>query len=337
MNTILEQYESSKDVILNNYCSGCGACINTCPYRKLNKNSAVIIFECSENHGRCDMVCPAVKTDHENLQKKFFNSISPNPMGNVIKIYKSRAGTRFQPNLTEKKTVTALNCFILNSGISKKILMTKTGKDFLPEPFFAETDDEIINSGKTIHSTSPILSLLNLSGEKNYSFTGLPCQILSIAKTEVLEKKYFKPFLPDIKISLFCTWALYPQQYSDYLQTKLENNDLKACQITSGKDKKIIFEFMDNSKKQENLDEIKKLIRKSCTVCTDLTGEYSDISVGDLETDNSFNTLIVRTVKGLELVKKAVEKNYLEIFPYPKEAQLMLETASTNKKKKIFS
>lgn len=337
MNTTTGKYLSSKDVIMNHDCSGCGACTNICPYRKFGKNSPVDIFQCTEPIGRCDLVCPMTKTDHQDLQKKNLNTMDFSPLGSIIGIYKSRAGKRFKSLFTQKKTVTALNCFILKSQTSQKILTTRIDKNLKPKPFFAENEDQVINSGKTIHSTAPVLSMVNLSKEKGYSLTGLPCQILSIAKMNTLDEKFLRPVLPEIKISLFCTWGLYPDEYSNYLKKNTGKKELNNCLIPPGKEKKIIFKFSDKSSQENKLDEIKQFIRKSCSSCTDLTGEYSDISVGDCETDSAFNTLIIRTQKGLEIVNRAVQDRYLEISPYPEEALLMLKTASLNKKKKNFS
>lgn len=331
MNKALSQYKSSKDVITNQECIGCGACINICPYRKLNYDSAVIIFECTNEKGKCDFVCPKTKVSNQ-----FNQTEKASPIGKVLKIYKSKAGTKFHDLFAEKKTVTALNCFILKSQISQKILMAKTQKDLKTIPFFAKTEDEIINFSQTNYCSSPMLEPVNLSKEPSYSFTGLPCQVLSLAKFETLDENFTKPYLPEIKISLFCTWSLIPSLYSKYLKNKFPGKKLIKSSISSPNEKKIYFEFSDHSKSEKNLEEIKHFIRNGCTSCTDLTGEFSDISVGDCETDPEFNTLIIRTSKGLDLVNNAVKNNYLEIFEYPEDTKIMLEKASVNKKDKTF-
>lgn len=330
MNSPIRKHDSSEDVILNSHCTGCGACINICPYRKLNKNGAVIVFNCSHTQGKCDNVCPMT-----NSQNYFSARDKTSPIGNILEIYRSKAGKKFKNFFTAKKTVTALNCFILNSSASKKILMTKTGKNLRPIPFFAGTEEEIINLSQTNYCSSPLLSSVNLSEENSYSFTGLPCHILSLAKFEKLDSCFQKPFLPEIKISLFCTWSLDPEGYARYLSKNFKDKKIKASYMIPGSQKKIFFEFDDGSKTEKNLDEIKPFVRKGCSICTDLTGEYSDISVGDCETDQNFNTLIIRTEKGSDLVRNAVKSSYLEIYDYPEKTRIMLENASISKKEKI--
>ncbi|MDY0132378.1 MAG: Coenzyme F420 hydrogenase/dehydrogenase, beta subunit C-terminal domain [Desulforegulaceae bacterium] len=333
MNSTNNLYKTSKEVIENFNCIGCGACINICPYRKLNKNNAVRIFNCNNSGGKCDLVCPKTIADTKSLTKNTSPENQTSYMGNVLKIYKSKSGKRFENLFSAKKTITALNCFILKSKVSKKILMTKTKKDLSPFPFFAESEEEIINFSKTNYCSSSPLGLVNLSKEKNYSFTGLPCQILSLAKFETLDKNFQKPFLPEIKISLFCTWSLNPEKYSNYLKKNFKNKEIKSCFINPSNKNKIFFELNDNSTAELNIDEIRKFIRKGCASCTDLTGKYSDISVGDCETDKNFNTLIIRTQKGRELVNNAVKNNYLEISDYPENTKTMLEKAAQNKSK----
>ena len=61
------------------------------------------------------------------------------------------------------------------------------------------------------------------------------------------------------------------------------------------------------------LKEIDEYVRQSCRTCDDFTAEYADISVGGVGCPNSYSTIIARTEKGLELLKKAEMAGYLEL------------------------
>ncbi|MGM0417331.1 MAG: Coenzyme F420 hydrogenase/dehydrogenase, beta subunit C-terminal domain [Thermodesulfobacteriota bacterium] len=332
MNTLNGFHDKCLDIIDNGYCIGCGACINLCPYKDLSKGKAVSLFSCPENSGKCDIFCPQTKTDHGYLHKKIFNETNNNPPGKVLNIYKSRAGKKSGAGSNKKKTVTALNLFIIDSKIVKKTLLTKTDKDFTPVSFFAETQNQILNSGSTNYCSSSPIAEVNKKKEKNYAFTGLPCHIRALAKMECAKKEFKPDYLPDLKISLFCSWSLDPEKYTDYLNKNFTYSGSFSTKITS--DNKPVIIFQNDSKNiiKKDLEDIRPFIRKGCALCTDLTGEYSDISVGDCENDDKYNILIARTQKGLEIINNAANSGYIEIENCPENDINLLEKACFNKK-----
>jgi coenzyme F420 hydrogenase subunit beta len=58
--------------------------------------------------------------------------------------------------------------------------------------------------------------------------------------------------------------------------------------------------------------------------------------VGSTESDYSWNTLIIRTAKGVKLAKDAVTNGVIEIKEYPDKLLPMLRTAVFNKKKRVL-
>jgi coenzyme F420-reducing hydrogenase beta subunit len=67
-----------------------------------------------------------------------------------------------------------------------------------------------------------------------------------------------------------------------------------------------------------------------------MTSEWSDVSVGVLEGKPDWNTLIIRTQTGEQLVKDACDEGYLETKPMPAENLKHLCTAAANKKKRAL-
>jgi|GEM_PF-5435636 coenzyme F420 hydrogenase subunit beta len=335
MDTIHGLYDKHLEIIDNGYCIGCGACINLCPYKELSKGKAVSLFSCPENSGKCDLFCPQTKTDQNDLHNKIFNENSNNPLGKVLNIYKSRAGKNSGALLNNKKTVTALNLFLIDNKLVKKILLTKTDKNFTPVSFFAETQNQILNSGNTNYCSSSPIAELNKKKENNYSFTGLPCHMKALAKMECAEKQFKPDYLPDFKISLFCSWALDPEKYTDYLNKNFTYCSSFSTKITSENKPEIIFQKDNKNTVRKDLVEIKPFVQKGCALCTDLTGEYSDISVGDCESDDKYNIIIARTQKSLEIIKKAANSGYIEIKECPEHNISLLEKACIIKKQNI--
>lgn len=89
-----------------------------------------------------------------------------------------------------------------------------------------------------------------------------------------------------------------------------------------------------------DLDEVNPIIRPACHACTDMTAEFSDISVGGArstdgwDVDKGWNQVIVRTEKGEKLLNLAREKGILEFKEVPETGLEKIKNASLSKKRK---
>ena len=84
------------------------------------------------------------------------------------------------------------------------------------------------------------------------------------------------------------------------------------------------------------VDDIRPFIRPSCRVCLDMTAELSDISVGTVEGKEGWNTVIVRTAKGEDLLTRAKKAGVIEIRPLTKNNLSHLKEASLLKKRRAL-
>jgi coenzyme F420 hydrogenase subunit beta len=88
-----------------------------------------------------------------------------------------------------------------------------------------------------------------------------------------------------------------------------------------------------------SLDEVTASVRGACWYCTDLTAEFSDLSVGSArlpegwEQAKGWNQVIVRTPMGQKLLNLAKEKGLLEFREVPGENLPNLKKASLGKKR----
>ncbi|MGW8321644.1 MAG: Coenzyme F420 hydrogenase/dehydrogenase, beta subunit C-terminal domain, partial [Thermodesulfobacteriota bacterium] len=85
------------------------------------------------------------------------------------------------------------------------------------------------------------------------------------------------------------------------------------------------------------LDEIRPLVPTGCQICPDMTSEWADVSVGVMEGKPEWNTLILRTDRGRELVEAACKEGLLVTEPMPEKNLGHLRTASMNKKKRALA
>ncbi|MCP4668112.1 MAG: hypothetical protein GY849_17315, partial [Deltaproteobacteria bacterium] len=75
----------------------------------------------------------------------------------------------------------------------------------------------------------------------------------------------------------------------------------------------------------------------SCLVCLDMTSEFSDISVGTVEGKEGWNTVLVRTAMGDELMSRAEESGIIETLAFPEDKLAHLKEASLLKKRRALN
>jgi len=93
--------------------------------------------------------------------------------------------------------------------------------------------------------------------------------------------------------------------------------------------------YKDGAKQEIEIEEIRQFINPACSYCWDMTAEFADVSVGSGRAKyHGWNTMIIRTEAGVELVNLAKKKGLLEIQPIPEENVVNLRKACLNKKKK---
>ena len=74
----------------------------------------------------------------------------------------------------------------------------------------------------------------------------------------------------------------------------------------------------------------------TCRYCLDMTSEFADISVGSVEGLKGWNTAIVRTRRGAELMEMARAKGKLETATLPPGNLAHLKEAARLKKKRAL-
>jgi coenzyme F420 hydrogenase subunit beta len=97
--------------------------------------------------------------------------------------------------------------------------------------------------------------------------------------------------------------------------------------------------YTTNGTVSVSLDEVIPCVRPSCWACTDMTSEWSDLSVGAArlpegwEEARAWNQVIVRTERGEELIARAKARGVLRFREVPAGAMEKLKKAAANKKR----
>jgi len=312
-------------------CSGCGACVGYCPYIRSFGERVAVIHECKICEGACYRVCPRTHTQFEVLRQKTFGSLETDPvLGAHDAVYFARAcDETIRSRGQYGGVVTALSIFALNLGFFECALMTG-GNYTSAKPLMNSSAGDILECAGSKYTASPTLSLFQEAikkGYKNIGVIGRPCQVTAARKMQQVAEINGERI--SFIIGLFCMESFSPEFYQFIKERQLdkyEKMDIPGNVQFSGAKGKVDIPFED----------IRKFIRKSCLVCYDPLSELADISVGSTEYDYGWNTLIIRTSKGSNLVREAVESSIIKIKPYPEELLPLLRKAVFNKKRRVL-
>jgi len=321
--------ELSHRIIDQDLCTLCGACADLCPYIKSHEGKIARLFSCDRTSGRCYAACP--KTD---LNENFHESA----LGDYRAIYMSKRGSKVSGKKFQNGgTVSALIMAALEKGVIDGAVLTGQ-KGILPDPRIVTTARDVLECASSKYIAAPTVACLNRASKEEYkslAIVGTPCQIRAVANlsSNPLEMANFKD-PTGLTIGVFCTWALEAEGFLSYLKHhEIDPSSILTMEIPPPPAENAIL-FLKEQEKKIPLEDLRKLVLKGCSVCPDMTALFCDLSVGALEENPEFNTLIVRTLRGEALVNQAVEEGFLEISPISQTIVENLTRAAANKQKK---
>lgn len=335
------QNELQEMVLNTGLCTGCGACIDLCPYFRSYRGKTAILFPCTLTQGRCFAFCPKVEVDLDKLsQGSFGKPYGDSPLGSYQTIMISKAGENVDNiGFQTGGTVSSLTLFALKKGYVDGAVLTDRD-ELLPVPRFVIEPEDVLKCASSKYTAAPTLSALNRAISKGFRKIGIvatPCQALAITlmrSNPLKDNDFIDPI--GLVIGIFCTWAMDFRAFEGFLSARVNISGIKKIDIPPPP-AEVMEIFMKRGKKITiPLDEVRELILEGCSYCIDMTAEFSDISVGVLEGHPDMNTLIVRTERGQEIVDKAIQEGYIMASAIPEENLQHLIWASLNKKRRAL-
>ena len=141
--------------------------------------------------------------------------------------------------------------------------------------------------------------------DNRIAMVGTPCEIMAASKLQ-----HYTDSPIDVKLGLFCMENFSYKYFVNLLKEyDLKMDDIEKFQI----DKGFVFLLLKTKETVKiPLSVAKRIIRKNCNICVELTSETSDISIGSIGSDDGWSTLIIRTKKGEEIVDGAIEQKFIE-------------------------
>jgi len=333
---VLGPNELVEDVFNRNLCIGCGACVNLCSYYKNHRGKTARLFPCDLSQGRCYAYCPKAEVDLDELSRQIWHlPYDGSPLGYYHTILAARAGAKMPPSPFQAGgTVSALITLALKNEIIDAAALTDR-QGLNPVAQLVTDWQEVAKFACSKYMAAPTLAAVNAAIQGNYTHLGVvatPCQLTAVAqmRTNPLAREDCTDPVA-LTIGLFCNWSLDTRQLSALLSEKLDIAAIRGMDIPPPPAGIMALET-DNGRVEIPLSEIKSLIPETCFICPDMTSEFSDVSVGMFEGHPGWNTLVIRSETGAELIKNAGDAGYLETKDLPPESIVKLTRAAGEKK-----
>jgi len=326
-----------KEVIDKGLCTVCGACVGDCPYMVFYRGKIRMLDFCNRTEGHCYEYCPRTYTDMDAISKKIHGaSYSGDEIGPVRQVLMARAGAaKTRTKGQYGGAVSALLALALDNSLIDAAILSKNTDDKFPSGFVARSAAQVLEGAGSNYMAYPALEALNRMPKDSKDRLGIvvtPCQAIAMAKM-VASPPTQRISMGNVRltIGLFCTWALAYDRFYEFLKNKVSPAKIKKFDIPPPPANRLDI-YIGKEVKSYPLDDIRNYRMPTCAYCLDMTAEFTDVSVGAAEGVEGWNTVIVRTQRGVDIIEDAKKKGKLEIKDLPVQNLTHLKEASLNKK-----
>lgn len=329
-----------EQVIDAGLCVACGACVKLCPHMIFRDGMVAAPDACGLEGGRCYDLCPQSASPGQPAKRQeLFDARSQDatgPLGPFTAVYAARATDgAIREGAQYGGVVTTLLCLALEQGLIGEAVVTKAGLRGAPQGLRVKTAPEVLSAGKSVYAAGAALSALNqaLAEDAGHKLgvVGLPCQSMAAASMKIHPKYPQAAQRLGLVIGLFCTLNMGARDLRGVLQQAGVTEPVQRGDFPpppAG-----VFQVWTEAGLNEiPLDDVYKAVLPGCSLCPDLTAELADISVGAVEGRLGWNTVLVRTDAGRELMDQAKSKGVLEYEELTPDDMAGLSGAAANKR-----
>ena len=294
---------------------------------------------CTLSDGQCYQYCPRTFVDMDAISQHVFGvPYSDDELGTTKEVLIARStDAAIKEKAQYGGTVTTLLSLAMEEGLIDSAILARTNVDKTPEAFLARTRQEVLQSAGSNYMACPVLETYNRLPEDNkdkLAMVTVPCQGIAATKMK-REQPQHRSSTDNIKlvIGLFCTWALAQDSFHRFLKATLNLPSVAKFDIPPPPANRFDV-YSSSGKVSLPLEQVREFTMSTCAYCLDMTSEFADISVGSVEGTEGWNTVIIRTDTGAELMAMAKKKGRLETDVLPAENLAHLKGAALNKKKR---
>jgi coenzyme F420 hydrogenase subunit beta len=296
-----------REVIKTGACVECGACVASCPVSAItgehidDKYIPKLTGECT-SCGICYAMCPRSFVLREDL------------IGNVKSIWKVR--TVDDHYHQDGGAVTSILAYMLDKNIISGAVVAcqSSEKPWMPIAKTVTTKDELYACGGTIYSHAQVVNEMIQGLKKNLAslaIVGTACNIDAVYRMEEHPAGFFKidQNASVFKISLFCTESFNYQDIITFLdKAGIDIRKVARFAISGGQ-----FKVTAGSEEHSwPIGDLDAAATSSCAFCQDFTGKHSDLSCGNIGSDEGWTTVLARTDRGLKVIKDAIRMGVIE-------------------------
>ena len=208
------QKELEEQVLRAGVCTGCGACVNLCPYQTIHHDRTVTLHACDLAQGRCYACCPRTPADLDNLRRRLYEETDCTPeLGAVKGFFIARAADEgVRQRAQHGGTVTTLVTLALREGFIDAAVLAGEGEGLLPRSVTITDAEVAAKMSKSRFVVSPTVAEFNRICRGDAAKIGVvatPCQALALAKmrTQPLSEVGNGIEKLHLVVGLFCGWA----------------------------------------------------------------------------------------------------------------------------------
>lgn len=335
--SVMRRIQNVADVARWRLCSGCGACVPTCPEHAISLvdisdqgiRPVVDSANCSKC-GECIKVCPGIAISHEPFNGQTIPELrlSWGPVLEVWEGFAADPGIRYVGSSGGVATALAFSC--LERGQASRVLHIRANIEFPWQniPVFSKCREELLASSGSRYSPAAPCEKFDWveQAESSCVFIGKPCDVAALRKWQLVNTALASKI--GLAISIFCAGTPSSQGTKVLLDSLgVEPGDVaelkyRGCGwpgMTTVELKGTDGKYREMSYEESWGGILSRYVPLRCRLCPDSTGEFADISCGDpwyrkIEPNEPGQSLIlVRTEKGKEILKEAMRAGYVKL------------------------
>jgi coenzyme F420 hydrogenase subunit beta len=328
-----------KQVLSQGLCSFCGACSGMCPHLVPFHGRVVVMDSCPVTESRCCQFCPQMGIDLDLVTNTLFGvAYSGEPLGEVREVMIARSReAEVRERAQYGGTVSTLIRVALESRLISTAVLTKLVEG-VPQGVTVSSAEEVLDCCGSSYLVCPVLEAFHRwrpNDNDRVGIVGTPCQTLAVAHMRTCSLSAQDNISKiNLIIGLFCTWAL-SHSFRKVLAKWAPLSAIRKTDIPPPP-ASVFHAYTADRCLSMPLDDVRPFVPSACAFCWDMTSEMADISVGAAEDIEGWNTVIIRTERGQELVRTAVSEGRLETGDLPKANQDHLMESARLKKRRAL-